>query len=466
MPSEKLIELKPGKGLDSGVYPGAEASVGAVWSTSRNAWFRELHIEHMPGRTRLVQNIGRGARSIAQANVAGVPRVYYEDLGIINYYESGAPVLVGALDQNGQVDLEPYGAYLLATDNISGLQLWPGTGALAEITDALTQFATCKIIKRLAQHVLVYGTDVYPSGFHWCSASAPLVWTPTATNSAGNLPIRDLDSDIVAVENLGAAHAVYSQNTMLIVQYTGPGQWFGTPNQALIGIGAVSKNAVTSLGRYNWGMSRSGIWLTEGSSMMYVDRPAVDRWLQENVDWSRASEIVSYHNDKLGLVIWIVPLLVGGITAIAVDPKNKTSLVDTGKRTFSYLDDAVSYGDARTVFNYPITAKTDGLYLESVSGTVVGDMTLESQLFDAGDQSIYKQWDYVMLEGTISGTLRVGFSNTPQLADVEWLPWQEASYRVPLEGREAVFFAIQFATEEAFRMSGMTVYGEKAGLVT
>lgn len=465
MAKDKLIEIRPGKGLDSGIFPSAQPTSGAVWRTATNAWFRELHIEHVPGRTKLVSTISRSSKSIAQAYAGGAARFYYEDKGIVSYYANGSTSVVGALADDGNYDLEPYGEWLLATDFTSTLQLWKGIGTFAAAGDVATQFNKCKIIRKIAQHVLAFNTDENPSGFHWCSASNPELWTPSVNNSAGNLVIRDLDSEIVAVVDLGAALAVYSRETMLVVQYTGAGQWFGTPNQALSGIGAAGKHSVVSLGKTNYGLSKGGIFLTDGSGFSYIDRPAIDRWLQENVDWTRADEIVGYFNDQLLLVIWTIPLLDGSLATLAVDPKNKDRAqgVDVGRRIWTYLTEQFSFGDDRSVFDYPLIALSDGIYLNSVANTVVGGFELGSWLFDAGDQMYAKLWDYVLLEGTMSGQVRVGFTDTPTMASVDWQDWQDCAHRVPLRSRESVFFAIEFRSEESFKLSGLTVYGEKAG---
>lgn len=464
MAREKLIELKPGKGLDSGVFPSAQPTVGAVWRTAINAWFRELHIEHMPGSTRIVPVLGRASKAMAQAYVNG-PRLYYEDLGVINYVSTGVSTVIGTLDSNGIYDLTPYGTWLIATDNVNPLKIWKGTGTFQTAGDVESQFSKCKILTKLGQHVLAYGSDVFPAGFHWCSASNPELWTPAANNSAGNLPIRDLDSDIIAVAHLGAAHAVYSQDHMLVVQYTGAGQWFGTPNQALSGIGAVSSKSVVSLGKVNWGLCKGGVFYTDGNGFAYVDRPAIDRWLQENVDWARADDISCYFNDQLMLVIWSIPTLDGGFKSIGVDPRNKDRIagVDVGRRVWTYCSNSFTCGVDRSAFDRPIVASTDGIFLNSVPTTVTGDFSLGSWLLDAGDQMTRKVWDFALLEGTLSGEVRVGFTDRPDINTVEWNTWVDAEYRFPFSSRESIFMAIEFRTDEAFKLSGITVYGEKGG---
>jgi hypothetical protein len=473
MPSEKLITLTPDK-LGGGMFPSAEAVTTETWQTGRNVWFREMSIEQVLGRQRFVKALGRGARAIQQAfTTDGKRRVYYEDLGLIRYTsELGAPIDIGSLSNVGDYDLETWGDWLFATDSINNLVYWPNTGTLTPAGDAATQFARCKIVKRLAQHLLVYNTDQLPTGFHWCTANDPTVWTPDLTNSARNLNIRNLDSEIKAVCPLGAAHAVYSSDAMLVVQYLGPSQWFGTPNQALTGIGAVSKHSVVSVGQTNFGLSRAGIFTTDGSSFQYIDRPAVDKWLQANLDWARMSQIAGFYNDKLSLVVWGVPVIGGGTSTIAVDPKVRqltSESIYLGRKTFTYLDNKIIFGQDRIIFDYPIIAQTDGLYFESVTNTLAGDFALTTQLFDAGEEQIYKLWDYLIAPGTYGSDaqVRFGYTDAPDLSTIDWTAWVPLSVRVPVPGgpRESVYLALDFKSTQAFRMSNLIMYGEKAGFV-
>lgn len=470
MPSERLIELRPGKGLDSGLYPSAEAAAGAIWRTGLNMWFRPLGVHHAPGRQFITKVIGRQPQAAAQAfTQAGVRRLYFEDLGVVNYWEGANPFQIGAISSAGSPDFETWGDWLLATDNVGNIQIWKNAGALATIADAATQFARAKLLRRMAQHVLAISTNVLPTGFHWCSADNPEVWTPSATNSARNLNVRNLDSEIVAAEPLGAGLALYSKETMILVRYVGPTQWFGTPTQALSGIGAVSRKAIVPFGNFNFGLSRAGIFKTDGSSFQYIDRPAFDIWLQENVNWALADSVASYYDEVLNMAVWSVPLMDGTRTAVAVDPKlNSSSVLTRDPERLTYLDGNFGIGLERQIFDFPIIGKEDGMYYTSKSGTLMGNFTLTSHLMDAGAPDIFKSWDYAIMTGNISNAnqVRFGFVDEPNVSAIEWTPWQLITTQGTAFGpRESVYLAIDIKGTQEFRMSSLTVMGEKAGQV-
>lgn len=473
MPAEKLIALTPGKGLDSGVSPSSEdAGSGTTWRTCTNIWFREMALEHALGRTKILPTLGRSSQAMANTfTQAGKKRLYWEDSGLIQYWEGATSLLVGSLDGAGDYGLQPWGDWLLATDSINPLKIWQNTGTFFNIADAQTQFSRCRFVKKMAQHILAFATDVLPQGFHWCSADDPLTWTPALTNSARNLSIRNADSDIVAVQELGANLAVYFRDYMLLVQYVGPTDWFGTPTQAIQGAGAVSRHSVISLGGYNFGICRDGIFTTDGTNATFIDRPAVDKFVQEQIDWSRQSTIVGYWDARLNLAVWSVPLLTGLRTSIAMDPKIRTVSAESlylSRKTYTFLDAQMTAALEREVFDQPIIGTPDGIYYASVSGSVVGNYDLTTQLLDGGSQEIFKSWDYAILTGAFgTGQMRFGFTDVPDFSTVQWNPWQTLATRVPLVNgpRESVYVALEFQGVDTFKISSVSVYGEKAGNV-
>lgn len=465
MPSEKFLDIRPSQGLDSGLMPSAEIATGLIWRTGLNVWFRELTLEHSPGKELLVALIGRKSKTMAQVfTLAGNERLYYEDLGIVNFWENGVSTVIGSLDVNGSYDMESWGDWLLATDDVNPIKIWKNTGTLATIADAATQFSTARIIKRMAQHVLAYNTNILPTGFHWSSANDPETWTPTLTNSARNLPIRNLDSNIIAVEPLGATHAVYSQNTLLLVRFIGGTQFFGTPTQSLQGIGAVGKKSVVPLGNANVGISRAGVFMTDGNSFSYVDRPYIDKFLQSNIDWSKGEEIVGYWDERLSAAVWSLPLLLGDKISLTFDPK----LLGGSQRPFSFIEGDFSFGMKRDVFEFPLVSLADGIYYRSIPDTIAGTMTLASHLFDAGEPRMYKSWDLAILTGTIGNESRIrfGFTDEPQLASIEWDEWITISEaKIPFGPRESVYLAFELITTQPFKCNAISVFGEKAGNV-
>lgn len=164
-----------------------------------------------------------------------------------------------------------WGTYILATAGISGTEVYRYTGP------GYTNIAgseTPKILAVLGPHVLgfnyiSYGGSLAKQTFRWCSADDELTWTPLATNSAGDVSIREFTSEIVAVAKLGDKLAVFSETQMAIVSYVGAPYYFGYEIVLTEVLSVSSRRGVVTVGDmvYGWGMK--GFFRTNGNSVEY-----------------------------------------------------------------------------------------------------------------------------------------------------------------------------------------------------
>jgi hypothetical protein len=392
---------------------------------------------------------------MAQAFAAGGTRLYYEDKGAVFMWTgSGIPTLIDTLDTEGTYSFEPFGTWLIATDNVDEVKVWKNDGAgFIDIGEG--EFSRGKIIKKFGPRLLVYNTDILPAGVHYSKPSDVETWIPSTTDGSGNLAFRDLDSDIVAVEEIAGSHAVYTESKMLVLQYLGEGLRFGIPTHALQGIGAAGKDSVVSLGNRNIGLFRGGVFITDGTSFEFKDNPAINEWIQEEIDWSRQAEIVGFYDERVATVIWSVPLHGGAKIGLSLNMSGE----------FSFVDASFTSAIQRNVFDTGFVAENGGIFKTSVNGTTLGTMTATTQLIDAGTQRQYKAWDFAVFEGELSGQVRFGFTDTPHNDAIEWNAWQDLEFRVPFTPRESIYMAVDFTSEENVKLTGMTIYGAMAGLV-
>jgi len=456
-----LLDLTAAKGLNSGFFPSADPSAGMPWKDGRNAWFKELGVEKILGRVKQFSTIAGGPKAITQAFVEGEKRIYYEDGANIYYWNGVDQTAIDSLSPGGTYWLEPFGNFLLVTDGITQPRIWRNTGAFVPI--GVGQFSRAKILKKLGEHVIAYSTDVYPAGMHWSDTSNPEQWDPAPEDSRANfLPFRDLDSEVMAVANLGATHAVYSREAMQIVQFIGGDEVFGRPTQGLQGVGAVGTRSVVSLDRFNFGIGKGGVYQTDGTSVVYVDRPAVDSFLQESVDWSKGEEVVGYHDERLKMVVWSLPLAAGGTVNLGIDAARNLGSAD---KQITFIGDSFSAAAERVVFDNPIIGMPDGVYFASVPGTKMPDIVLASHLYSP-DPAFYTLWDFLLVGGTIPvGEVRFGFTDTPTMASLEWTPWLPLTPRVPIPFRESIYIAMELQVLEDIRITSLKLYGETAGPV-
>jgi hypothetical protein len=454
MSNAKLIEIKPAKGLNDGLYPSAEPTAGAVWKDGRNAWFREMDVRTSIGKTLLQGGFPKDFHALAQAGEQNFQALYWESDKII-YAKIGAAAQasIHAVTDNNIVELVPWGQWLIISDNTVQPKLWKGSGSPVNLGG--TEFTRAKIFKKIAARALAFSTNVYPAGFHWCNPKDLEDWTVTVAKGTGNLPIRSFDSEIMAVAELAGALAVYSKSRMVVVQILSPPYYFGTPTQAISGCGAVGKDCIIAKGSRNFGLSYQGFFLTDGSSVQKLGRPPIDEFIQEKVDFSQGERIIGFDDTRSGLLTWVVPLLDGTRVGITLDESGK----------FSILETTATAGIPKDVYPTAIIGENKSLYNYGVTGTLLGDFQLKTHLLDAGSKDRYKVWEYAMFEGTTAGSVRFGFTDEDNFDTIEWNAWEPMGYRVPFTPRESVYFAMEIKASESIKLSGITVYGGQGGLV-
>jgi hypothetical protein len=183
----------------------------------------------------------------------------------------------------------------------------------------------------------------------------------------------------------------------------------------------------------------------------------MNTWLRDNVDWSLKEQIFGYSDERLGLLIWSVPVVGGGSTRIAFHPESKA---------FTKLSGTFTAGIQKQVLQYPIIASSSGLQYASIETESAPECSLVSNPMDAGAPNMYKQWDYLLFAGTFGGLeVRIGYSDTEEGA-VEWTAWKQVAREVPFTPRESIFLTIELrsiAGAAKWRISGITVFGEPAG---
>ena len=457
MASETLIEINQPQLLLSGVFKNAPPLGMPLWSTHRNIALKDAVLRKSPGFSRISTSLNSFAniRAIAQAQVGAASRLYFANGTDVYSWTTGAPTSIGTITA-GAPWLEPFGTWLAFTDNVNQPKLWKNGGAAVNIGTG--EFTRAKILMRYSNFLLAIGTDVLPSGFHWSNRSDPETWAPLLTNTAGNAPIREFDSDINAAAYLGSFVALYGTEKLALVNYIG-GQFVMGARIALEGIGALGPYAVASVGRENFGMGRQGIWRTDGSGFTYIDRPAIGRLLELDVDFSKGNEVVCYHNELLEQVQFYYPRVSGGQGAFGYDYK---------RNAFTELETGVTAASERKVFNWPIEARSIGPTFagsQALADAATIEARLTSKPLDAGSAQYYKSWQAMTIDGKIPPAVfyRIGWTDNQDTAP-EFTPWTLLGQENPFpEYRESLFLVLDFKGVSGFEISGIKVFGEIAG---
>lgn len=262
----------------------------------------------------------------------------------------------------------------------------------------------------------------------WRSLDDPDTWVAGPANLAGQLEIRELQSNIVSVQPLGPRLAVYGTDQMFLVNYLANDLVFGY-QAALNGIGAVSKKAVVAVGRQNYGLSEQGFFVTDGASFQYIDEPAIRTYYTENANQAQISKAVAFHDETHTQVRWYFPtnnlLITGGVS------------YNYSTKTWSILSNDVSAGDERRVIEAPITGTETGLILKEDTGANANGSAMlawvRSKPIDMANADKVKELDSIRIGFTGQGLqYRIGWSETED-GTINWGSYRDMTTGFPFQ---------------------------------
>lgn len=320
--------------------------------------------------------------------------------------------------------------------------------------------------------LMALGTGPRKTGVAWSDSDNWEVFTPLASNLAGELTIDDFDTGIVCGRPLGNAIAVYAEDQMGLVSFVGDPYVFGQ-KMGLDGIGAVGKFSVCTDPSGNYGVSRNGCWWADGNSFRYIDEGFLRDYLQENVNWGQKSKIVCSRNDFRGTIEFYFPM--GLNTEVSegwsFDPR-------TGG--WSKVP-AAAMMDERRLFAKPLVGLNDGkVYLLDDDPNVAGVLNLETRalLMQVQDPSGLRDLhtesrvDELDLLAKVATNVEVAVGVSDGSADgtyqyTNWMPVVPQSQTYKLDFLPSgVYFKVKFrsiAMNWDLDLQGFELYGQVEG---
>lgn len=370
--------------IPSGIWLGSDDHRIPLWKSGSNVHFTPQGVAKIKGFATLFTKPVSSTtpiRGMAQRISAGSQFLYFGSPTILYRWNTSAFVETTGFtgNLNGTVvtpasiwSIEPFGSLVLATNGVDTPQIDTGSGTFANLTGI--DFTTAEIFVKRGPHMLAFNTSINDKGFVWCDIDDVQDWQPVAANAAGDLIIRELDSEIIAAVPLGDKIAAYGKDQMFLVGYIGSPRYFGY-KPGVEGIGAISKKAVVEVGRRNYGIGRHGFWETNGVSIRYIDDPAIREFFFDDVNWTQSSKVNGYHNEAKHEIIWYYPS-VGG----SGEP-DKGLVYDYQRGLWSQLGYGRTASIERQVFTEPIVADNTGeVYQDNFGNDADGSALVASIL--------------------------------------------------------------------------------------
>jgi hypothetical protein len=342
-----------------------------------------------------------------------------------------------------------------------------GSGGKIEVTVPDISYDKVKIFKRQGPHMLAFnyqegGID-FPTTFSWCSADDLDDWDGSATNTAGNLQIREATGEIRCVTQLGNNLAVYTQNQMFVVSYIGLPNIFGY-KPALDGVvGAVSPHSVVAVGRMNYGLSRDGFFVTDGASSKMIGRDSgMNRFFRENASFTELGQVFAFDNSKENEVVWGVPLGEAKIT--------KEIYYNYKTNQWGMRDSNISAYHDRGIFNEPLSANTSKFYFEGTVPTLDDPaVSAVTKAHDLNNADRIKEITALRVgkTGVGSPTVSIGFTNTidatPTYSDNFIVDDTFKSFPVRTAGRYIHLKVESSGASDTWELTDMVIQGRFEG---
>lgn len=446
--------------LESGIFPSLPAKQQKLWLEASNVDFVDRAAEKSKGFSNL-GDLGATITALSQAYVDGERRVYLGTPETFNRYTEGDTIELASGFNSGRWSIIPWGTWVLATNGFDPVQVSKNTTDMEALANVPVE--TARIIRKLAQRPIIFaGQNAY-----WPRATDIEYWTtPDPTGRAGSFFIRDLDSDVIAVEPLGELLAYYTANKMGLVTFIGGQEVYGFKNK-LEGIGAIGIDAVVPVGAYHYGLSANGIWRTDGVGYNYIDAPGINRFFDAFLDKDRGDEVKGVHVKDRTTVEWHFRSPDDGYHGLGFNYANGA---------WQHYEKAITAVAPQEVFTYPLSAAGSmwGLYDNSSDlGTQTMTSSLSSGPFDAGDPQAFKWWDKVEINIEAAGQVEIRFGlhryeTFGSHVDDRWLDWQTLAVENWI-AQESVYLSMQLRSTEfasTWRIGGLSVWGEMAGRVS
>ena len=390
--------------LRTGLQPERVFSTNVLWEDGNNIISAESGL-------RPTYPQGSFTEKLHQEPISALLSTNFGD-GINRLYSGSSDILSEWTQENGRRDVSRVAGYPLAdnyniwsfvefkdkiyaTNNQYYDEFDPALANavdLATVSDIGSVFTKAKIFKKLKNHVLAFNLEIGGSSesraYGWCDSDDISLWVPAATNLAGLDRIRDLDSEIRAVEYLRQGLVVYSANEVFFITYIGSPLVFRY-DEMTRGIGAVGQNAVAYARGTHFGFGQNGIWRFDGNRFEYIDAPIKKQVLTNNFNEDFAHKVTAFHSSKENLVIFFWP--------------GADSEVNNNAWGFNYLEGSWwKLGYSRTVGIEP------GIFDYGIAGDEFGN--------------IYRQFE------PGSATDNISFSADAVAAKLNSLPWRFRGY--------------------------------------
>ena len=265
--------------------------------------------------------------------------------------------------------LDTWGEYLVGCSSKDGKlvewQLDPALDAVA-LTNAPT--GNTGLVVTQERFVFALGAGGNPRKVQWCDQENNTVWTPLATNQAGDFELTTVGS-LQCAKRIRGTTILFTDVDVHTATYIGP-PYIYSFERVGTGCGVISKQSVAATDNACIWMAGSGFWIFDG---FVKPLPSdVSDYVYSNLNTTQASKIYCVHNSAYGEIWQYYPSL---------SSNENDSYVTYNYREGHWAIGTLirTCGTDKGIFSNPILVDADGYIYEHEVGNNYDSQTLYAE---------------------------------------------------------------------------------------
>lgn len=201
--------------------------------------------------------------------------------------------------------LDNWGEYLVGCSTSDGkLYEWQLNAATpaAQISNAPTD---CKaLLVTEERFIFALAADGNPRLVKWCDREDNTLWTPAATNEAGDIELQT-NGEIMCAARMRGRTIIVTTVDAHIATYQGPPYVYGFERVGTA-CGAISRKSLLAVDQGAFWMGSEGFYMFDGSTAKQMSCEVQD-YIFEDLNENQASKAFAVHNSEYGEIWWFYP---------------------------------------------------------------------------------------------------------------------------------------------------------------
>jgi hypothetical protein len=223
--------------------------------------------------------------------------------GLGNY--GRAPTSSGVYQEATTWALDTWGEYLLACSSKDG-KIYEWTLNTSTLATALTNapVSNASMLVTEERFVFALGAGGNPRKVQWCDREDNTLWTPAATNEAGDFELQTQGQIMCGIRMRGRTLIITDQDAH-IATYSGPPFVYGFERVGTA-CGIASRKALVAVDEGAFWMGNKAFYTFDGSIATEIKCDVLD-YVFNDINTTQITKTTAVHNSQHGEVWWFYP---------------------------------------------------------------------------------------------------------------------------------------------------------------